>query len=263
MRTITLAVCLSLCVCVCHAQVAVTKDARALTSAQRSLAAMGGPTALALVKDSRASGKITVPGLKATFPIVIKTSGTRKVRVELQRASGTQVRILNNGYAAIIAADGKVRRLTANNTISERVTHIPVFSLLAEQGAAEVEVLPGNAKEKVAPNASFVLQIVRGSEHSAALYRKFTRTTYYVDTGTGLVSRIAFNNLAENNDPDSAITVEVAYSDYRNVDGVMVPFKQITYMSGQVESELAIDSVAFNVSISDSEFALPEVANAK
>jgi hypothetical protein len=58
--------------------------------------------------------------------------------LELQRPSGTTVRILNHGEAVMQRPDGTVHHLLMNNTYGERVSHIPAFSLLAENQAQAV-----------------------------------------------------------------------------------------------------------------------------
>ena len=90
-----------------------------------------------------------------------------------------------------------------------------------------------------------------------------TRTTFYVDQTSGLVSKLEYTNYAEN-DSDAQQKVEIVFSDYRNINGAWVPFRQTSYTDGKLESELVLSSVSFNVGVPDSEFDLPaEVTNAQ
>ena len=64
------------------------------------------------------------------------------------------------------------------------------------------------------------------------------------------------------NDPNDRTKVETYFSDFRSVNGAWVPFHQTTYEDGKVAEDLVLASVAFNVGVSDTEFALPtEVAD--
>jgi hypothetical protein len=88
-------------------------------------------------------------------------------------------------------------------------------------------------------------------------FRAQTRTTFEIDSASGLVTRIA-HPLAAENDPGVVQQTEIEYSDYRVVDGVAVPFRQKSYADGKLESELVLDSVNLNVQLNDSEFELPK-----
>src|SRR5262249_25405368 len=121
----------------------IAKDAAGVGIAQKSLAAMGGGTAL-LARDSLATGTLTLYGSNIkggnVIPVVLNTKGSNLTRRELTRASGTTVRILNDGQGVIQKPDGTVRRLLMNNTFGERVSHIPALSLLANYQDSVVEV---------------------------------------------------------------------------------------------------------------------------
>ena len=103
--------------------------------AQAALAAMGGSQAVLTYQDCQATGTLTVygPDRKQTvMPIVFKFKGTKEARVELQKPNGTTARVLNQGQAPIQEPDGTWRRLLRNNTLAERASFVPLYSLLAE-----------------------------------------------------------------------------------------------------------------------------------
>lgn len=269
MRGIFLAVCLCLSVPFSAAQ-SISKNAQALAIAQRSVAAMGGPTALSaagdgvLAPDSIATGTLTLYGNNVkdkanVIPIVLKTKGTGRVRLELQWPSGITIRILNSGEAVMQRPDGTMRRLLMNNTYSERVSHIPAFSLLAENAAQTVELEQISDKLVGAERRNVIaLSVVPTADpDQAKLFREQTRTTFEIDSTSGLVIRIGHPLAAEKNSNVLQQT-EIEYSDYRTVEGVAVPFRQKSYADGKLESELVLDSMSFKVQLADSEFELPK-----
>ncbi len=85
-----------------------------------------------------------------------------------------------------------------------------------------------------------------------------SRTTFAVDQGSGLVTRVKYPVFLENSPRDQR-EVQILYSDYRAVQGIMVPFHQTRYVDGKIREELQLQSIEFNVGLQDSEFALPEV----
>ncbi|MGH9531090.1 MAG: hypothetical protein ACRD2Q_01775 [Terriglobales bacterium] len=244
-----------------------TKDPQGIAVVQQAISAMAGTTLAQGNLDSVSTGTLLIGGSSpAAFPITIKTKGTRKVRSELERPNGKGVRILNDGRAAIVRADGKIRRLSRVNTVAERVTHIPLLSLLAEFQDADVEVKADAATMSDArPVAVVTLSLVAVDKNDPVENpREVTLTTFLIDASTGFVAEVRYTSHAENNPLDKRPVV-IRYSDYRQVSGIWVPFRQTTYLDGKLESELVLGSVSFGVGLSDSEFELPEpeVANAQ
>ncbi|MCI0349525.1 MAG: hypothetical protein L0Z53_08880 [Acidobacteriales bacterium] len=236
--------------------------------AQRSVAAMGGPTATlsgaetgASGPDSVATGTLTLHAKNVkegnVIPIALKTKGTNRVRLELQRPSGTTVRILNNGRGTMQRPDGTVRPLLMNNTYGERVGHIPAFSLLAENQVptVELESLPEKVTAGQATDSVALSVVPTSDPEQAPHFRAQTRTTFEIDRATGFVTRMGYP-LAAENDSNVVQQIEVEFSDYRVVAGVAVPFHQKSYANGKPEAELILDSVSFQVQLSDSEFEL-------
>lgn len=243
------------------------KDPQGVAIVQQALAAMGGAAALTATSlHSVTTGTLTLAGPSPKdMPIVLKTKGTRKVRSELQTPEGTRVRILNDGRAVAIRPDGSVKWLSVDNAMAERVSHIPALSLLAENAEASVAVeYVGPATVNGQPVVVVGLSFTPSSDaKQAAEFLELTRCLFFVDPGSGTIAKIEYTHYAEGH-RSTKWKEEVFLSDYRSVEGVLVPFKQITLRNGELESALELSSVQFNVGLADAEFALPaEVADAK
>jgi hypothetical protein len=242
-------------------QFTITKDPQAIAVAQKALAAMGGAQALLAYQDSQATGNYTVYGglTPTTYPITLKCKGTQETRVELQKPSGTAVRVVNQGQGAISRPDGSVIHLLMNNTLAERVNHIPLLSILAEYQNGNISIqyqgtaaVGGQTADVVAVSLVPTTDAIQGP-----LFAATTQTMFYVDQTTGLIDKIQFTNYAEN-DPNSPQRVEVYLGSWESVNGISVPFHQTTYTDGNMESDLVLSSVSFNVGLADSEFVLPQ-----
>ncbi len=57
---------------------------------------------------------------------------------------------------------------------------------------------------------------------------------------------------------DSEINVENFYSDYKSVDGILIPFTYESKVSGQAAGSFVITEIKFNADIDDSIFKMPE-----
>jgi len=75
------------------------------------------------------------------------------------------------------------------------------------------------------------------------------KTTYWISRNNGFVVKLQYVNTAESDASDTQ-TVDVEYSDYRPVDGVAIPFHQVT-RAGNVVLALQFDSVQLNTAAAD------------
>jgi hypothetical protein len=53
------------------------------------------------------------------------------------------------------------------------------------------------------------------------------------------------------------LQIESLISDYKPVEGIMVPHKVQTMVGGQTQATVTIESVAFNIPLEDARFAMP------
>jgi hypothetical protein len=180
------------------------------------------------------------------------------VRTELQRPDGTHLRIVNNGIGALQNPNGKVRPEFSNNTVAERVEHIPALSILSEWQSPYIEVrfLRSDTVNDAPVQVIAVSFIPTSDPQWVSFYRSTTQTLFYIDQSTNLISKIEYQNFAQN-DSNVSEKVEVFFSDYRPVSGVLVPFAQSAYADGRLQSKLTLTSVTFNAGLADSEFTVP------
>jgi hypothetical protein len=90
------------------------------------------------------------------------------------------------------------------------------------------------------------VQVVQGSKPGGVL------ATFYFDSESGLLTRLVRYATSR----VGRLPTQVDYSDYRDVDGVKVPFHlKITWLDGQEDVTLA--DVRINVPIEDVKFAKP------
>jgi outer membrane lipoprotein-sorting protein len=76
---------------------------------------------------------------------------------------------------------------------------------------------------------------------------------YYLDTATGLEKQISVSVKT----PNGAVTNVTEFSDYRTVDGCLVPFLLKQRQNGTVISTTTLDKIEFNVPVEDSYFKMP------
>ena len=82
------------------------------------------------------------------------------------------------------------------------------------------------------------------------------KVTRFFDTTSSQIIKV------ETKQPGTKSDISYVLTDFKTIDGVVVPHKQVTNMA-QGEMELVTKKVEFNKSIDDSKFALPEEVMAK
>lgn len=235
--------------------VTVTKDPQAMSVVQNALIQSGGTTAY---QDSLATGTSTENAVAT--PVTLKSKGTQLFRADYSNPKGTTSYILNQGIAVIENPDGTVTNLVTNNTFGERVLQVPLGSLLAEYQAALVDVIYSGVTQVNGSTVDTVTMDVlytTSDSVSAAFYRSITSTIFYIDQKSGLLIKVQYPHCAEN-ETNAIDTIEVYFSDYRNINGVQVPFHQTTYDNGALDEDIVLESMSLNVGLPDSDFTLPK-----
>jgi hypothetical protein len=190
------------------------------------------------------------------LPNTMKSKGLRETRVELQKNNGTNTRIVNQGQGAIVRPDGSVKGLYSNNTFHEHVNHVPLLSVLAEYAGSSVNLLYKGTAQLQSQTESvieidFIPNLANGS-----LYASWSATLFFVNQATGLVDKIQRSTFYEG-DQNHTFNEETYFADYRSVNGMLVPFHQTVFIDGQIDTDLQLTVVNFNVGFLDSDFALP------
>lgn len=233
-------------------------DVQASVLAQRSLEFMGA-SGIVPGQGIELQGNLTLQGKSSTiYPILIEGRSTRELHVELSTPFGRRVTVISaDGHGQIRYPDGKTKVLSESNIIGTRNDFLPDLSLLSEYASGRVSIesegqtLLNDAKVNV-----IVLGVYAGpSDDEASRLAKRTRTEFYLDSTSGEVLMLKRSQYPENgfNDPQA---IEIHYSDYRNIDGVMVPFRQETYADAVLLTTLVLTSANINISTSDSDFSL-------
>lgn len=224
-----------------------------------------GGMALTAYQDASATGTLVIhrsATASDTYPVVLKSKGTKLFRQDIQKPSGTTSYVLDYPVTCVNVPQGN-RHGIYQNAVSRRVDNIPALSLLAEYADTDKQVqYAGLDTVNGAPAAvvaiSFQPPVLPQSTDSLSV----TQHMYWIDQSTGYVVKVRYKQFGENG-PLYAFVAEDYFSDYRNIGGLMVPFASKTYLDGVLDHELTLSSVTLNTGLLDSDFALPcEVANA-
>ena len=168
-------------------------------------------------------------------------------------------RTVNMGIGVRQRADGTIQNLELQNTLAQTVEHIPLVSLGKYSDTnMSIEYLGSATLDGKAVDIVGFHPLVVSAISKTDWDQKIRQTKYYVDTGISVVTKIAYPQFGENHS-ESVTQVEVLFTNYKDMSGILVPLTQTTYFDGKLESILQLDSVAFNVGLPDAEFEPPTV----
>lgn len=236
-------------------------SSQATAYANASIAAMtGGIT----VTDATLTGSATwtagsdIENGTATF----LASGTGESRMDLALSNGTHTEIRD---ASTSTAEGKWIAQTTisgsfahHNCLTDAVWFFPVLGSLA--GGSNVvfsyvgqETLNGSAVQHIQSYINLPVQ----PPASGPTLQQLSTMDFYLDATTFLPAAVAFNVHPDTN-AASNIPVQIAFSSYQNIGGVIVPTHIQKYLQGTLQIDITISSATFNTGIALSNFSVQQ-----
>jgi hypothetical protein len=228
-----------------------TISAAAQTAVQGSVAAM----AATIPSDSQASGTVQIiAGSETeTGTIQILTRGFSQTSEQISTASGSRAIVSSQGLASE-TANGTLQALPMELAVTSQSPDFPLPLLGAALNNPDEafqfigqETLNGRAANHVRFWDTFASN--PGLQSLAA----FTTTDVWIDPASRLPLRISY---IRRNGGGSAprVPVDVYYSNYQNLGGVLYPFSIQKSLNGTSWTTITISSATFNVGLTDSNF---------
>jgi len=202
----------------------------------KNIAAKGGPEKLKSIQSMKQTSKMTTQGTEATITVYSKRPNL--LRQELKIGEQTVI----NGF------DGEVSWII--NPLSGMTKPIvvsgPQSDIIREQAAFDGPFIDYKTRgSKVLLNGVETLGD-RKVQHLQVIARTQQTQHIYLDAETNLETKIV--SMLDGR------KFEQELSDYRDVEGVKVPFTIKMLVDGVLQSQINVQSVEFNVKIDDAMF---------
>lgn len=210
-------------------------------------------------RDAVVTGKIIRYGKDGweALSFTLKARTCQEFRIDVQAPTGVRSTVVNSGRAIVTGPDGS-RFLPSQSVLSMNpivLPHLCVLNTLqkTDSGAiyAGTETLSDQLSHRIEISPDPV-----ANDSLAAATRHGIVLTIWVSKSTALPIQIGSTLVATNN-PAAGLTMVHALSDYRIVNGFALPFHQETSAGAALLYATQLDSVAFNVGLTDSEFVVP------
>jgi hypothetical protein len=242
------ALALSLCASVVHAD----DQAELKAMLVKAIMAHGGADNLNkyTAGTSRATGKITVMGKEVGFTTTVNIQEPDKIRSEVQvEVDGQKYNVLSvvNGDKGWLQFDGQTMELTKEQLEQTRESlgnsRIIRLTPLVDKSFT----LSPLGEIKVDGKAAVGIRAER---------KDFAGANLYFDKQSGMLVKSEMQT-THPGDPTQKINGETFYSDYRKIEGLMVPFKIVVKSDDKTLLEVESSEVTLATKLDDNLFAKP------
>jgi len=212
----------------------------------RSLAVHGARWVSGDVADWIAAGKLTyftVDGPQATFDVRLMRKGRSQVQ-RIVRQPGGEVRQGSDGIRTWDSLGGRFASLAQGNALA----------FIESQTVRSVQSLLNYAGERLSLSD---LREDGGRQVIEARDTEGRTTSYFIDARSALITRLEFV-VGESRNAFSQAPIPVVeswvFSDFRQVEGLLTPFRIERYRAGIKVEEMQFDSVSYNAAVKDDVF---------
>lgn len=209
---------------------------------QKLIENQGGKKTLESLQDTTMSGTIELAqmGLNGNITVYKKEPDKRRVDVEVMGMLITQA---YDGSMAwwVNPQTGATEEMPEFQAAGMRRESMPSVSILNPKKYGLSHALKG--KEQIDGKDHFVLE---------QSYSDGFKVTLYVDSNTYLTTKTK----GTQSTPDGEVEFEQLISDYKKVNGMMIPHTITTYQNGTEYMKITITEIKFNTGLEDSFFKM-------
>jgi outer membrane lipoprotein-sorting protein len=212
----------------------------------KHIAASGGADKIKAAKTLKMTGKAEMQSMEAPFVMYMKQPNMLRNEITIQGLVLVQAWDGNSGWAIVPFTGKKDPEAVTADEAKELQDQADLWPLLDYKSKGnKVELL---GKDKIEGSDAYKLKLTRASGDVE---------TVYLDTD----SMLEIKEEATRTVRGSEQQTETSLSDYRDVNGLMIPFAIESSVKGSPDKQkITLDKVDVNVPIEDSVFKMPPPA---
>ena len=231
------------------------RDAEAIAVLSQILHGAGGIQAISAVQDVSASGTVSYnwgnDPVQGT--VTIKGRGANQFRIDASLPEGTRTWAVNHGRRFEKEPDGTVKLLRYLDPASFQNILFPWAHLVAAWNGGSLSYLGLENRNGESVHHISVTGASRSGFDATEDAKKAHTIDLFVDSKTGQVQSVI--SVAYSTDfPIRTCAREIAYSDFRPISGVVVPFSITESVCGQQTMTIQLGEITFNNNLNDSDF---------
>lgn len=229
------------------------RSAQALTILSRAVLAMGA----AVPADSTASGtvRIVAGSLEENGTITLLTRGANQSSERIETSGGIKETTFSNGLAAQ-KDDNTTKTVTLELAASSQSPHFPLSLLVAALNSPDF-AFEYVGQEAAGGNTTIHIRFWNtfASQPKLQPLAEFTAKDIWIDATSGLPTKLGYE-IREARGAAARMPMEIFYTDYRNVGGVLFPFRVEKSLNGTPWATITIDRVVLNTGLTGAAFSI-------
>ena len=231
-------------------------DPKAVALASQSIAALIGKIA---VSDVTLTGTVEWNG-KDTGSGVLKALGTEESRIDLTLSDGTgsEVRDVQTGFprGQSTSPDRAAKASSSQNCQTDAVWFFPALTSLGGKDSRLLKYIGQETRNDVTVEhiRSYAFDGKLPAENVARL-EAVTAVDFYLDSATLLPVALSFS-IHPDDDASTDLLTEVEFSNYQQINGVLVPTRIRRYVQGDLSLDVTVSNVILNAGLDNTIFAV-------
>ena len=207
----------------------------------KNIQAKGGAELLRSTNTVRTTGSGTMQGSKIT----ITTSSKRPYLVRNEMALA--------GQTMVMGFDGTTAWMAPSGLPAQPIPAGPQTEGLKQNSQIDSPLFDYKVKGTKIELGAPVTEAGRKLHHLVVTPKASPAMHYYLDAETGLETKMVIDT----EDGGQTIRMEMRFSDFRPIEGRMVPFTVAQFVNGNQVGEIKFEKIEFNVPIDDAIFKMP------
>ena len=233
------------------------RDQQAVSILAQSLNASGGLTAIASLLDFKATGSVIYfwAGEEVTGTTIIKGRGTNQFRIDSALSSGNYTLIVNKGSGELKDVRGRTTPIAFANAVNKGNLIFPLAEITARFNDVTVGItyIGLTTVDNHQLHQIRTRRILTSDTGQGQLINKLTTRDFFIDPQTFQI--VATLDMGH---PDDKAQVdfphEMLFSDYRTINGILVPFSITERIAGQKTWTIQLNEISFNTGLGDTDF---------
>jgi hypothetical protein len=228
----------------------------AASLASKSLAALRGTAQITDVTligtATRVAGSDTASGT-----VTLKALGTSNSRMDLSLSDGTfsEIRTAQTGtpQGQWLAASGSYNNVAAHNCMTDAAWFFPSLSVLSQLSNPNLVATYIGQETKVGVGVYHLRLSIQSPTDPTGLLQQLSAEDVYLSASTYLPVALVFQTHPDN-DALTNVLVEIDFSNYQSINGVLIPFRVQKSLNGSLFLDITVQSAVVNSGLAQSVF---------
>jgi hypothetical protein len=235
------------------------RDPQGLNLLTQTLSAAGGVSAITAIQDFTGTGNITYywSGKEVPGPATVRGRGVNEFRLDATLPDGMQSWAVASWKGSLKSTSGKISQIPAYNAINLGSLTLPFVEMANALRDSSVSVSLVD-QEQINGRSAYRIRVQRtfgAAVDPRGTMSGWTTKDYLIDATTLLPAEIHLMTHPVETHLRSYLQ-EIVFTDYRSVNGVVLPFSITEKIGGQTTWMIQLSSISFNTGLKDSDFQL-------